>query len=746
MSQDPYSPQFVHLVRQRGVRINDPVEDVQFTLYTDNDVTIDKSSTDDGHWCFPIDSAVSLDTNELKVPIRLGAYIRRPDGSMVGSAANDESITVPVAGRYTVEFTSTPVKLFVYAESSVEITTDDHETTLRFPDVDSIRLGARSLHEQPARTLTTPRDMESVMEVVSEFSAALKTTTCERSFPTLRGHPPLLEFGDAIDIPGGKRRPDTGVRLELPPEPEYVFPATPLAYYLGAEVVPSSDTPRLTTTAGVSYAFDPHNFETAAEQLLRQVFTLDCLTRVEGFYPVELNERHRAAELGLDLEWAELYDRPLAEQLDIYLSVPFEDVEPLIPQWRLTVDIVPDHEQSTVLPHLANELATVRIFNRSGGTPSGDCPASTKTSDVQAAVEEFFRTPSRGQPADGTDFIRGTASDTRGDSIGSPSGGDKVSMTDVLRVPEAETATQTYIGNGFPLNANKGSQASYERQLELWTENTERIGVTVVCNDQEMVDELAVGNYYGTRDLFDFDVTIRSELSRDELRSELAADTDFVHYIGHVDNRGLQATDGYLDVDDITEVGMTAFILNGCRSFRQGQALVDAGAIAGIVTLEDVHNSLATEIGTNIARLVNNGWPLDAAVEVVKDDALVGRHYIVVGDGSVEVAKSESGIPVQLEILPHECDNKFDLTLRAYATSSFHLGSLYMPFISDNRDQYIGSGTLDTFTVSDEELNEFLSLESFATQLKREQSKTTVSLRWSDELNAETIREAVRTA
>ena len=222
MARNTYSPRITSLSRRRGVRVDDPVEDVQFTLYADGHIGVDPVSTDAVPWCFPVDTAARLDTNEFQVPIRLGAYVRRPDGSMVSAAANDESITIDTPGPYTVEFTSTPIKLFVFAESSVRVTTENHQTTLSFPDVDGVHLAARSLHEQPARTLTVPRDAEGVMRAVSESSAALKTTTCERSFPTLRGHPPLVEFGEEVDIPGGERRPDSGVRLELPPEPRWV--------------------------------------------------------------------------------------------------------------------------------------------------------------------------------------------------------------------------------------------------------------------------------------------------------------------------------------------------------------------------------------------------------------------------------------------------------------------------------------------------------------------------------------------
>jgi hypothetical protein len=731
MDGNEYRPRFTALSRQDGIRVDDPVEDVQFSLYAPGPVRVQQRATDAAPWCFPIDSAAHVDTNELRVPIRIGTYVRNPNAEMVASAANDENLDVPFSGRHIVEFTSTPIKLFVYAESSVDVTTNEHRTTLRFPDVESVHLAARSLHKQPARTITTPRDPESLMRAVSEFGAALKTTTCERSFPTLRGHPPLVEFGDELSIPGGERRPDTGVRLEVPPEPEYVFPTAPLAYYFGAEVAPAT-TPRLTTRAGVEYEFDPDGFAADATRLLRHVFTLDCLTRVEGYYPVDLDERRRAAEHGLDLDWAALYDEPLAEQLGTYLSVPFDDVEPLVPEWRLTADVVPELRRATVLPHLANELATVRIFGQDAAGPSLDGEGDDSSADIEELLDEFVRAADGGAGP-----LRATP---RNSDAGSPTDGAPVSTEDVIRVPETDTATQTYIGDGFPLNANKGSRASYERQLTLRADTPGRISVTVVCNDDEMVDELEVGDHYGTRDLFDFDVTIHSSLTRNELREVLTAETDLVHYIGHVDQRGLQATDGYLDARTVDDIGTTAFVLNGCRSFRQGQALVDAGAIAGIVTLENVHNSLATEVGTNIARLLNRGWPLDMAVELVKDDALVGRHYIVIGDGSVEIASSDSGHPTANVVDHRQFDSDFDVTVYTYTTRARHLGSMYVPFIGDNQSYYLASGELDTFTVTPQQLEQFLTLETEPVHISQERGNTTISLRWSDELDVEAIR------
>ena len=729
-NQTHFTPQFVACDGPRGVRVDDPVEDVQFRILTDETPPVEPIAVESVPWCFPVDSAARAGTNELIFPLRLGAYVRSPDGSMVAAAENDEGLSVAIPGSYTVELTSTPLKLFVCAQSHVEVRTTDTETVVRFPDVDSVALGARSLHKQPARTLTTTRDPEDLMTVASEFGAALKTTSCERSFPTLRGHPPLVEFGDEVALPGGTRRPDTGVRIELPPAVEYVYPAAPLAHYLGAELVPG-DTPRLTTRAGVDHELDTDAFATEATRLLRQVFTLDCLTRVEGFYPVDLHERREADRLGPDLDWAALYDQSLAEQLGTYLSVPYEQVEPLIPEWRLTADIVPEMERATVLPHLANELATVRIFNDRD-------PVSERASaptDTQAAVEEFVRGPVPSPRAG--DFVRsGTRTQSQDDATPGPA---PVTTDDIIRVPDADTTTQTYIGDSFPLNANKGSQISYQRQLELRADTPGRISVSVVCNDEEMLDELEVGDHYGTRDLFDFDVELHSDLTRAELRTLFESDTDFLHYIGHVDKRGLQASDGYLDAHTVDDVGTTAFILNGCRSFKQGQALVDGGAIAGIVTLEEVHNSLATQIGTNIARLLNRGWPLDAAVELVKDDALVGRHYVVVGDGSTEVTKTSGGIPVMPILDPHEPGTRFNVSVRTCVTRTRHIGTIHSPHLDEDQSYYIASGEHGPFKLRKQKLQKYLLSEVEPVQFVEDREKSTISLRWSDSIDLDDL-------
>lgn len=729
MPDDPrYVPRFAALDGQNGVRVSDPVEDVQFDLYTGKPVSPSDVSAADREWSFPVDSATRLRTRTVTTPVRLNVNVRDTAGEMVSSSANDveTGTRVEEPGEYVVELGSAPIKLYLAATGRVRVQPEAHHTTITFPDADAVHLGARTLHQQPARTLTTTGAPVDVMRVVSEFGGALKTTSCERSFPTLRGHPPLVELGDEVSIPGGERRPETGVHVEVPPAVDYVYPVASLAYYLGADVRPGPH-PRLVTDAGFEYDLDrPPGYETTVGRVLRHVFTLDCLTRADGYYPVDLAERERAeADPAIDLDFPALYDAPLTEQVEAYLSVPFDAVEPLAPEWRLTADVNPEDDYVGVLPHLAGELAVVRTYYPDAETVTAD-PANES---VASAVREFMRSGTTG------DLTRGD----RANDPATPGDGAEVSRDDVFRIRDADSATQTYIGEGFPIGANKGSRASYERQLTLRSSAPTHIGVTVICNDPEMAEEVEASAHYGTRDLFEFGVDIRRNLTREQLRAAFRSDTDFVHYIGHVDARGMQATDGYVDATTIDDVGVTAFFLNGCRSFRQGEALVDGGALAGIVTLDNVHDSVATEVGNNVARLLNAGWPLDGALELVREDALAGRHYLVVGDGSVELVSHDSGVPTAAVVEGTNGDGTFEVTIQGYPTRSYHLGTLYTPYIGGNEVRYLASGELDTFTVTAEELREFLTLAPTPVQVADERRKSTLSIRWSDGIDLDAL-------
>lgn len=772
-----FAPRFSPLDERRGMHIIDPVQEVQCTFLTHEAVTPSRCDPSTVPFCFPVDSVARIKTNHLVTTSRVNVHIRDQHGNCIASATNMESVSVDTADSYTIEITSQPVKLYLYAESRVLALPDDNSTEVVFPDVETVFLGARSFHDQPARAIKTTSEPGDLMRAISEFGSALKTTSCERSWPTLRGHPPLLEHGNELHIPDGASRPETGVQIEIPPKIEYIYPVAPLAYYLGAKVQPG-EVPQLTTTDGFTYSLEKsRSFEQTVEEVLKQVFTLDCLTRTEGYYNVPLDERRRAEhELGLNFNYQELYDASLAKQLSTYLSVPFADVQPIIPQWRLTATITPKKQYTNVLPYLASELALIKI-DRDTETASpkrsssGHSPDQT-TNHPSAVVTEFLRSGagtgsnnsvSAAAGALNGDFIRGTTANTesttdeiRSEETHSDKGGENggvawpdmeqlpgenthVSQDELFHVSEASTATQTYIGEGIPVGANKGSKASYDRKLTLRNKTPSRISVAVICNDAEMREEMGVSNNYGAHDLFDFNISIHERLTQSELAEIFQSGFDFVHFIGHVDSRGMQCSDGYLDATTIDDVDTSAFFLNACRSFKQGEALITAGAIAGISTLENVHNTPATEVGHNLAQLLNAGWPLDGALELVQDDAVAGRHYLVLGDGSVELVNPDGGVPTWIEIDPRKYQDAetYEVTIYAYPTQRSHLGTIYTPYIGANDTPFLGAGEIDTFTVSQEELREFLSLGKIPVQINTGQPSTTSSMQWSDEIHLE---------
>src|SRR5699024_7298273 len=239
------------------------------------------------------------------------------------------------AGSYIIEL-HTPIKLYLRVEGPLTVRADFEQTSIEFSDMTTVVVGARSYHQHPAGTVTTTSDPEDVMAAVSTFGSALKTFSPERSYPTLRGHPPTVEIGDELSIPTDLTPPETGVIIELPPELKYIYPAAPLAYYLGAEMVPGSG-PRLRAGSDFEYALDSgRGFETEVEQVLKQVFMLDCLTREEGLYDTDLHERRAIeSDLALDTEFdsAALYDASPADRLATYLDIPFEIIEPHLPEW-----------------------------------------------------------------------------------------------------------------------------------------------------------------------------------------------------------------------------------------------------------------------------------------------------------------------------------------------------------------------------------------------------------------------------
>ena len=669
-----------------GLQIVDPIQDAQFALLTPESVR--PSACDTDRFYFPVDTGVTVVTDTVETPYALSLWIRDGEGDVVREITGEETVHVD-GDRLNVELATTHVKVQLAFEGGVTVESTEERVRFHLGEAAVVAVGARSVHEEPAATVETTTDPRDVMRAVSMLGSALKTETCERSFPSLRGHPPLVERGDAFSAPDWLEEPAGDVRIEVPPDLSYIYPVATLAYYLGAAVEPGS-TPRVVTDDWTYPLDGPAGFETTVARALKQVFLLDCVTRTEGYYRVDLAERRRVEDR-VDLDFAALYDRPKAEQLQAYLGVPFEAVADAVPRWKLVADVRPDPEYVSALPFLADELAVVR------------CPGETSAASLSAEdVSDRVKSALRGQGGDqAPGLVRGGGSRTRSESSMAES------TSKIVRPPDADSIEQAYLGAGIPVGANKMTADSYYRRLEYEPSTEPRIRVAVVCNDERMADENVVSDIYGARDWIEFDITFRERLSTDEMRELLASDLDFLHYIGHVDEAGIRCPDGHLDTRDLSAVNTSAFLLNACDSYEQGYGLVDNGAMAGIATVTDVVSEAATSVGRTVARLLNQGFSLSATIPIIKEYERIGHHYLGVGDVSASVVDNKSGTPYVVEVDRGNQDTVC-LTLRGYPRLDSPMGSLFIPHISDHDQQHLNSGAMCSIEMTDGELREFL--------------------------------------
>ncbi|WP_049933853.1 hypothetical protein [Halarchaeum acidiphilum] len=692
-----------------GLRIHDHIESVTYEIGLDA-ASVEPADTD--AFRVPLTRAVDVTTDELVFPTLSGIFVHEGDRVTLDVTPGERDDRGP--GTYEIDVSAVRLKLYVRVEDaplSVDSTGD--RTVVDFGGPTTVRIGVRSLHEHPAGTVTitdTPRDL---MRAVSTFGSAMKTTSPERSFPTMRGHPPTIECGDSFDAPADLAPPDTDVRIEVPERYEDVYAVSTLAYYLCATVVPGSS-PRV-VAGGRSFAFPYDDVSRSANALLRHCFTLDCVVRTEGLYPVDLAERDTVTERA-DLDLAALYERPLAARTAAYLDVPLAVTDGVF-AWHLTADVEPSIDRAELLPYLVNDLPFVR-------SPAPDADV-TATAPDPTTVSEFFR---------GTDvdaFVRSArpddVDDARAIDSNHEAGGRVVSPVD------AETVGHAWIGEDYPRGASKPTVESYRRRIDRTVAEDTVIDVTVVCNDPEMREEAA--NLYGFRDMIDFDIETHFDLTVAETRAALESETDFIHFIGHITEDGVRCRDGTLDARTLDAVHADAFILNGCRSYAQGMALVDAGALGGVVTLADVYDRIATTVGRSAARLLDAGFDLHGALNVATENVAAGSHYTIVGNGGVTLCQYPFGCPKVAVVDSDEINSEsLTVSIRDYITRDVGPGTFTSPIVTDSPIRYLSSPADHEFDLSHQQFDEVLSSGRAPLLVDGE-------LHWSDEIDVSILSE-----
>ena len=658
-----------------GLRVHDRIEDVRFEITTEH--RVGPQSVDPDQFRAPISTAVKLRTEQFTIPKQIVCYVRTRSGETVAETPHNEQTQFD-AGQYELELTTLPFKLYAHVSGPFRITPQNGHTQIRFTGSTRVVFGFRSFHEQPAATVTTTADPFDLMQAVSTFGSALKTTSPERSWPTLRGHPPLLEYGEELSIPARLEPPATDVHIEVPPTVENVYRVAPLAYYLGApveagpvpQIIADGTALPLTTTDG--------DVEAGIQRTLEQTFFLDCLVRTEGLYELDLRERD-ALEAELPFELATAYDQSLASRLQLYDAVPYVLLEPELPEWPICSEVNPSPETIEYLPFAATRLSHVRIAEDS----------QSAIDEVEPAIlSTFFRAETRGIARDSSDSALPSWEDL-----------------DFFEPREASSTTHAWVGEGYPLGTAKTDIEAIKRRLSRTATDPDAITVQVICNDETMADETA-GDLYGLRELIEFDISVAHDLTTDKFRERCHDEIDFLHYIGHVDEDGIVCADGSLDLRTVEQTGIRAFLLNACHSYVQGEALVRAGADGGIVTLSRVFNSQATRMGRLTARLLNHGFPLDAAMSVLEYGPLSSHRYAAIGDYRTEICQPSNFIPDVVEI--QELEEDIKLVLREYATDRRNFGTVRQPIVPTSSQWRLVNGHKTEYILSRQEAAEFL--------------------------------------
>ncbi|MFB6081993.1 MAG: hypothetical protein ABEJ67_04145 [Halanaeroarchaeum sp.] len=667
----PVSITFEARGTEPGLIVEDPIEGrtVGFTTAE----PVEPTSTSGNGFLFPTDEACTIETSGLHLETMVTVFVRTPSGELVDRIRSHQTRELP-RGTYHVEISST-IKLYLRVDGELTFDAGADHLDIDFDGVRRVDVGARSYHENPATTITTTTDPEDVMSALSTLSSSLKTTRPEMSYPTLRGHPPLLEVGESLDIPEGIEPTRTGIAIEVPPELRMIYPVASLAYYLGAEIR-EGEPPRIVTDDGFTFPLVTERwFEDEVARVLKQVLLFDAVVRTEGFYADDLYER-QLVEPYLESEMSHLYDLPLKQRIEEYLRVDFDDVRDAVPRWVMTAYVPPSGEGAEVLPYLVNELAIIRN------------PRGTRIDAAEARAD-----------------------------LGVPNGTAHTFLNDGNRVrllvrPELfdDSVEHVWFGDHVPIGATKGVKAAFEDKLHR-DRRESQLHIAVVSNDPGLVQEPDVLEeaYRGRADL-EYDIDTYVGASTAELRTILETQYDFLHYIGETSPTGIHGTDGTIDVKKIDDIAVQAFLIDADHSFEEALGMAENGALGGIGTVGTVNRGEAIEIGRAIARLLNVGFSIRGALDLVREQIDIGEQYVVVGDGSVDIAQPQTTIPDIIDIRKVK-GGDYSVAIEGYPAGIFRVGSIFSPHLQNVDWDFLAPGMMNRrYTLSEQELKDFLSM------------------------------------
>jgi hypothetical protein len=636
------------------------------------------------------DVTLSGSVRRLTYPPVISELIRVEDGSRESFGNSRNSMQLD-GGQYLLRADAN-VRLFVRFDSVEEVSLrptgdsdGDRRNELVFPEQTPVSIAFESQVDVPSETITVPETPSGVATALSMLSVANETTSPDRTWPTMRNRPPLVEFGAETVVPSSVReeRADTGIELRVPPDLRYLFTSASLVHYLGARVtVEEGVEPRLRGDGWTEPLPEFPTYQERAADVLARCFYLDCIARSAGPHGKHLAVEHVFDDLDLDAE--RLYDASMSERARTYLDVPFETVADEFPEWPLSMYVEPTFEHVETLPHLLKDV------------PNFFLPVSNPLSKDEwlelSSNDSFSR--SMPEPPEEREGLRRV---TR-----------EISNVDLVQPELGPGLEHGWLADDVPIEVFKTFPEAYENRRKYLSGGDSQLTVAAVLNNAEMREEhdRAIEHYEMRADELNIDITVKENIPQAELARTFEQRHDLVHFIGHREPEGLECSDGYLSTSCLSESNARTFFLNACGSYPEGRDLVKKGSIAGGVTFESVLDSDAARVGTTFARLIVLGFSVKQGLDYARRQLMMPKDYAVVGDGSHVVAQNNSLVPPKRWLFQVDEDT-FRLLSESYAIWA-HGGNVRST-LDEPGCRYL-YGRDRVYTVSRSELDEYLEL------------------------------------
>ncbi|MFC5135013.1 MULTISPECIES: hypothetical protein [Haloferacaceae] len=628
------------------LHVRDAIEGQRLSLRFDREPEPRPAITD--LFALPVDRAVSFDAESFSIPKYSTVSVRESGGEFVAELSED--LALP-RGAYCFDVVGA-TKAFVRAvdvEVSATGMADGGAVEIEFDRSTTVTVGGRSLHTRPEATMVVPDDPEALMTAVSALGSSIAEASPERSWPTLRGYPPRISRGGALEIPDHLESPDAGVEIAVPPTYADVYRIAPLAYYLGATVVSGTD-PELRLESGYVEPLPSEGpaLERRVSELLGTTLFLDSLARTEGYVP---SDRYAYERIGGKLPFypPNLADRPMSDRLMEYLEVDPETVEPCLPEWPTTAVLRPGPSGMELLGHLAHLLAPIRVRGS---------PAKTSVD----GRENFH---------DG------------GESVGSgspPAAAVSPALTVAGGTPSPDDAP-------LPSGTAAASVAAYENELDRSRPTKGDLCVSLIADSdgRARAFERAMTEPGPPDGVDSWEILVRP--TREEFRDRLAdPDVGLSACSLPIDGTRVACADGVVDVAALERVPTTTVFERAGR-VAPALASVEAGSLASLA----VDGTLDAERVRTLVGLLATATPLAASVAIARVREHAGVR--LAGDPSAIAVTPERAGAQGLVRVRSRSETEHAVTWRSLPSVEARVGTEYHPLFewADTVPELIGT-------------------------------------------------------